>query len=64
MAFFLTGHVLADLAWYSLVAGAVAAGRRFLSPALYGALIGACGALLVTLGCLFAYAGWAGGISL
>jgi threonine/homoserine/homoserine lactone efflux protein len=45
--FFFAGHILADLAWYSAVTGAVGGGRRFLSDRLYRAIIGGCAVLLV-----------------
>ena len=50
--FFFTGHILADLAWYSSVAAAVASGRRFLTDRLYRGLFGVWGVFLVV---------WAGG---
>lgn len=54
---FLSGHLLADLLWYGGVAGAVAGGRRFLSPTIYRGLIVGCGLLLVGLGVYFVYSG-------
>lgn len=57
VAFFFTGHILADLAWYSLVTAAVAGGRRFLTDRLYRGLIAVCAAFLVAFAGYFAYAG-------
>lgn len=59
IAFFFAGHILADLLWYSLVAAAVAGGRRFLTDRLYRGLIAACALLLVLFAGYFAYAGFA-----
>lgn len=53
LAAFYGGHILSDLAWYSLVAAAVAAGRRILPPALYRRILIACGLGLALLGALF-----------
>ncbi len=58
VVFFFTGHILADLAWYSSVAAAVASGRRFLTDRLYRGLIAVCGVFLVVFAGYFAYAGF------
>jgi threonine/homoserine/homoserine lactone efflux protein len=55
---FFTGHILADLVWYSLVAAAVAGGRRFMSDRVYRGLLVACGVFLVGLGGYFLYSGF------
>lgn len=57
LASFFTGHILADLVWYSLVAAAVAGGRKFLSDRVYGGVIAACGIFLIGLGGYFLYYG-------
>lgn len=54
---FFTGHILADLTWYSLIAAAVAGGRRFLSDGVYRGVLVACGVFLVGLGGTFLYYG-------
>lgn len=54
---FFTGHILADLVWYSLVSAAVAGGRKFLSDRVYGGIIAACGIFLIGLGGYFLYYG-------
>jgi len=57
VAFFFTGHILADLVWYSLVTAAVAGGRRFLTDGLYRGLIAVCATFLIVFAGYFAYAG-------
>ncbi len=58
IAFFFAGHILADLAWYSLVSAAVAGGRYFLTDRLYRGLIAVCAAFLMVFAAYFAYAGF------
>ncbi len=55
-AFFL-GHILADLAWYTLISFGVARGRRFFSDVFYRRLIGCCASFLVIFSCYFFYSG-------
>lgn len=50
---FYAGHILSDLAWYSLVAASVAAGRRICPPRGARAALRICAALLAGLGALF-----------
>ena len=57
VSFFFIGHFLADLAWYSLVAMAVARGKRFLSDRLYQGFLTACAVFLLAFGCFFGYHG-------
>lgn len=64
LASFFAGHISSDLVWYSLVAAAVAGGRRFLSQGVYRAILVACGAFLVFLGASFIYMGATGRVSL
>lgn len=54
---FFTGHILADLVWYSLISAAVAGGRKFLSDRIYSGVIVACGIFLIGLGGYFLYYG-------
>lgn len=54
---FFTGHILADLIWYSAVAGAVAGGRRLMSDRVYRGIIGICGSFLIWLGVGFIRSG-------
>jgi threonine/homoserine/homoserine lactone efflux protein len=57
LAAFYTGHILADLAWYCLVAGAVVGSGRFLTPVIYRGVLAVCGSFLVFLGVYFIYSG-------
>jgi threonine/homoserine/homoserine lactone efflux protein len=50
---FFAGHILADLAWYSLVSFGIARGRRFIPDTVYRALVVACGGFLLALGAWF-----------
>lgn len=54
---FFSGHIMADLLWYSLIAAAIASGRRFLKPRVYQAIIIFCGLFLIGLGGYFIYTG-------
>ncbi len=53
LASFYVGHILSDLAWYSLVAFGVASGRRIMTQGMYKGLIAACGLFLLGLGVFF-----------
>jgi threonine/homoserine/homoserine lactone efflux protein len=50
---FYLGHILADLAWYSLVSFSVSAGRQLCPPQLYRIIFVLCGIALIGLGILF-----------
>ena len=52
---FFSGHIMADLLWYSLVAAAIAGGRRFINPQVYQGIIVLCGLFLIGLGGYFIY---------
>ena len=54
---FFTGHILADLAWYSLISFGVAKGRGFFTDGFYRRLIGACASFLCIFSCYFLYSG-------
>lgn len=54
---FFSGHILADLLWYSLISFAIARGKRFFSDRFYRGLIGTCASLLVIFACYFLYSG-------
>lgn len=56
--FFFTGHILADLVWYSVVTYSVSKGRKLFSDSLYRGLIGACACFLVIFAGYFGYSGW------
>ncbi len=57
VALFYLGHILADFAWYTLVSGAVAGGRRFISDGLYRGFLAGCGVFLVGFGGYFGVQG-------
>jgi threonine/homoserine/homoserine lactone efflux protein len=52
---FYTGHILADLSWYSLVSLAVAGGRNRIPLGVYRGVLAVCGAFLVLLGAYFLF---------
>jgi len=52
---FYLGHISADLVWYSLIAFAVAASRRFMNDTVYRGILLVCGVFLVGLGGWFIY---------
>jgi threonine/homoserine/homoserine lactone efflux protein len=54
---FFIGHILADFAWYTLVSGAVAQGRRFISDRIYCGFLAACGVFLFGFGGYFGVQG-------
>jgi threonine/homoserine/homoserine lactone efflux protein len=57
LVFFFSGHILADLAWYSMVSAAIWKGGRFISDRAYRYMIGACAAFLIVFAGLFAFSG-------
>jgi threonine/homoserine/homoserine lactone efflux protein len=61
-ATFYFGHILSDLAWYSLVSFLVWKGRKLISGLGYNILIGICALFLVYLGVVFIYDGISGAI--
>jgi len=56
---FYTGHIMADVLWYFLVAFLIVTGKRFLSDRVYSYIIIVCGGFLVVLGGRFIGAGLA-----
>lgn len=44
---FFSGHILADLAWYTIISTAVGKGRSFFSDKVYRGIIGCCAGFLV-----------------
>lgn len=54
---FYSGHILADLVWYCLVAAVVAGSRRFLNDRVYRGILILCGLFLIGLGGYFFYTG-------
>lgn len=57
VASFYSGHILADIAWLSLIAFVLASGRRLLSRRAYQIILGACGLFLLALGGWFVSSG-------
>jgi threonine/homoserine/homoserine lactone efflux protein len=55
---FYSGHVLADLGWYSSVAGAMVWGQGYLNDTLYRSLVGLCAGALLFFGGRFVREGW------
>lgn len=58
VAAFFTGHILSDLAWFSLVSFGVHRGRNVISNAAYQGILILCGVFLVALGGYFLYGGF------
>jgi threonine/homoserine/homoserine lactone efflux protein len=57
VALFFIGHILADFAWYTLVSGAVAQGRRFISDKVYRGFLAGCAVFLIGFGGYFGIQG-------
>ncbi len=55
---FYTGHILADLGWYSLVAFVIAAGQSLLSQSVYRGILLVCSLFLIALSIYFIYSGF------
>ena len=54
MAFFV-GHILADLAWYSVISTAIGNGRALFSDRVYQGVIGVCATFLTVMACCLVY---------
>lgn len=57
VASFYSGHILADLSWYTLIAFVLAKGKRVVNDTIYHYLILACGLALLGLGSYFIISG-------
>ncbi len=57
VASFFAGHIMADLAWYTLVSFGIAKGRRLFNDRRYRRLIGGCACFLLLFSCYFLYSG-------
>ena len=57
VAIFFLGHILADLAWYTLISFGVARGTQFFSNTFYRRLIGGCASFLVLFSAYLFYSG-------
>ena len=56
VAFYL-GHITGDLTWYSLISGALAAGKRFITPRVYRTMLSVAAAFLIVLATWFLTSG-------
>jgi threonine/homoserine/homoserine lactone efflux protein len=54
---FFSGHILSDLAWFSLLALAVTSGRRLITPSLYRGIMALLGVFLIVFALYFAWSG-------
>ena len=54
---FFTGHILADVAWYALVAFIIATGRKFMNDKVYRVILLVCGLALLALSVYFITSG-------
>lgn len=52
---FLTGHLLADLTWYSVISFAVVSGKKIIKENVYRVILVICGLFLIVLGVYFIY---------
>ncbi|MFC1973886.1 LysE family transporter [Chloroflexota bacterium] len=57
VASFYTGHILADLSWYALVALIIAKGRKAINSTLYAWVLMICGVAIVGIGAYFIFSG-------
>lgn len=53
VATFFSGHILSDLAWYSVVSFVIASGRKVIKDNVYRVLLALCGVALIVLGGYF-----------
>jgi threonine/homoserine/homoserine lactone efflux protein len=56
VAFYL-GHITGDLTWYSLISGALAAGKRFITPRVYRTMLSVAAVFLLALATWFLTSG-------
>jgi threonine/homoserine/homoserine lactone efflux protein len=57
IAAFFSGHIMADLIWYSFVSFGISRGRRFISDGVYRGIIAACASVLVVFSIWFGITG-------
>lgn len=55
---FYSGHILADLLWYSLIALIISTGSRWLNPSVYRLILIICAVFLSGMGVYFIYSGF------
>ncbi len=57
LAVFFAGHILSDLAWYSVVSLFVSRGRKYISDRIYRGIIASCAVMLILFGIYFGVTG-------
>lgn len=57
LAFFYSGHILADLLWYSFISLVVVSGKKFISDHIYRNILVFCGLFLIGFAVFFVYSG-------
>lgn len=57
LAVFFTGHILADLLWYSTVSLFVSRGKKYINDKIYRGVIGSCAVILIFFGIYFGVSG-------
>ncbi|MBE9547021.1 MAG: LysE family transporter [Proteobacteria bacterium] len=57
LAVFFTGHILADLMWYSIISLLVSRGKKYISAKIYRGVIGTCAVALIFFGIYFGVSG-------
>ncbi|HUU28331.1 MAG TPA: LysE family transporter [archaeon] len=60
LAAFLTGHLMSDLAWFSVVSSVIAGGKHWLTDGIYRGIIRVCGVILLFFAVYFGWHGLAG----
>ncbi len=60
LAAFYVGHIIGDLTWFTAVSGAIAAGRRFITPRVYTVMLAVSAVLLLAMAVWFLVSGLRG----
>ena len=55
LLFFFTGHILADMLWYSFVSYSIGKSKRFISIQLYKKIISLCASIIILFGLYFGF---------
>ncbi|NLG12452.1 MAG: LysE family transporter [Elusimicrobia bacterium] len=58
LACFLTGHILADLAWYSFISYSIGKSKKFISVNTYKKILGVCAVVIICFGFYFGITGF------
>ncbi len=53
LSFFFTGHILADIIWYSFVSYSISKSKKFLSLKVYKRILGICASIIILFGIYF-----------